>query len=395
MQLDAIWLTRRQIERDRQRTTRLPGLFAHKMNRMCASPLAFLRGAAPLFYEALEAAPELAEGPEGEGWIVGDLHMENFGAFRATGSREREDEAEVVFDLNDFDDCLVGPWRLDLLRLTTSLVLAGRDLGSDGRTTLALCDELLGSYASHVWRPRALPPPPGCVESLVESVSGRTRKELLEARTRVVSGDRKLARGPRYADLPGDLARAVPAAFEEYVRLIDPKGDPSHYVIEDMAYRVAGTGSLGCLRVAVLTRGKGGPSGHWIFDMKEQGAPSAARLVPIPRMNGAERAVTGMRACIPRVPQKLGTTSLAGLPMMVRRLAPQEDKLDLRRIEAAQLPDLARYLGAIVGCAHARGASKPLTMAWSDGDRRHLVDRATRLAGLHEAAYLALCQLTR
>lgn len=399
MDLDAISLVRRQLERDRQRTTRLPGLFVHKMDRMSASPLAFLRGAAPLYYDVLEAAPELAEGPAGEGWVTGDLHLENFGAFRVAHQPSRkhrdDDEAEVTFDLNDFDDGFVGPWRLDLLRLTTSLILAGRELGADGRTTLGMCDELLAAYAAHMLRAHALPQRPPCVESLVAAVSVRSRKELLEARTRMVRGARKFARGPRYADLPGDLARAVPAAFEEFVRALDPKGDPSHYTIDDMAYRIAGTGSLGSLRVAVLTRGKGGANGQWIFDMKEQGAPSAARLVAMPRMNGAERVVTAMRACLARVPQRVGTTSLAGLPMLVRRLAPQEDKLDLRRIDSAELPALARYLGALVGRAHARGATRTPSSPWSDAERRCLVDQATRLAGLHEAAYLALCQLTR
>ncbi len=60
---------------------------------MSASPLAFLRGSAPLFYEMLAADPDLASGPAGEGVIQGDAHLENFGAFsspwrkRAPGAR--------------------------------------------------------------------------------------------------------------------------------------------------------------------------------------------------------------------------------------------------------------------------------------------------------------------
>lgn len=53
---------------------------------MLASPHAFLRGAAPLFYEILAARPDLAAGPPGEGWIVGDMHLENVGAYRGTFS---------------------------------------------------------------------------------------------------------------------------------------------------------------------------------------------------------------------------------------------------------------------------------------------------------------------
>ena len=67
---------------DRERTKRFPELFVRKLQRMSSSPLAYLRGAAPLFYEILAARPELASGPAGEGWIVGDMHLENFGAYR-------------------------------------------------------------------------------------------------------------------------------------------------------------------------------------------------------------------------------------------------------------------------------------------------------------------------
>src|SRR5437016_1082570 len=80
--LDPVRLAHRQLELDRERTARFPDLFARKLLRMSASPLGFLRGAAPLFYEILAARPELANGPGGEGWVVGDAHLENFGAYR-------------------------------------------------------------------------------------------------------------------------------------------------------------------------------------------------------------------------------------------------------------------------------------------------------------------------
>src|SRR5580658_3781634 len=118
--IDPIRLARRQIEIDRVRIGAYSHLFEHKAARMMASPLALLRGSAPLFYELLERHPGLAEGPVGEGWIVGDAHVENFGAFRVGALTVRETlrshaKEAIVFDLNDFDDSLVGPWRLDVL----------------------------------------------------------------------------------------------------------------------------------------------------------------------------------------------------------------------------------------------------------------------------------------
>src|SRR5579864_9307175 len=83
LSFDPVRLARRQLETDRDRTARFDHLLAHKIARMAASPLAFLRGSAPLFYDLLARHPGLAEGPPGEGWLVGDAHLENFGAYRA------------------------------------------------------------------------------------------------------------------------------------------------------------------------------------------------------------------------------------------------------------------------------------------------------------------------
>lgn len=389
---DPIELANKQLQRDRDATKRHEGLFEHKMDRMLTSPLAFLRGAAPLFYDLLESMPELAHGPPGEGWITGDLHLENFGAFKPQA--HFEDGEEAVFDLNDFDDCTIGPLRFDVLRLTTSLILAGRQLGCDGRRSLYLCDELIGSHATHLRRKSALPPEPPCVQLLVKTASNRPRQVLLDARTEVVKGERRFTRGARYKDLKPDVMRAVPKAFEAYIHGLD---HPKKHVFEivDAAFRVAGTGSLGCLRVAILVRGKGGKDGHWVFDMKSEGAPSSAAIVKMPKMNGAERVLSGMRACLGSPPILAGTTHLLGMPMLVRRLTPQEDKLDLTKIEDAELDALVKYLGALAGRAHRKGATNSPKAAWKDTELATLLEHAIRLAGIHESTYLAIANETR
>lgn len=392
---DPIALAKKQLQRDRDATKRHEGLFAHKMDRMMSSPLAFLRGAAPLFYELLDKIPELAQGPAGEGWITGDLHLENFGAFKPSG--HFEDGETAVFDLNDFDDCTIAPLRFDVLRLTTSLILGGRELGCDGRRSLSLCDELLGSYAKHLRSNAALPPEPPCVHTLTKTASNRPRTVLLDARTEVVKGARRFVRGPRYQDLKPDVRRAAPKAFDAYVQRLDEKDRPKKHQLEivDAAFRVAGTGSLGCLRVAVLVVGKGGRDGHWVFDMKSEGTPSSANLVRMPKMNGAERVLSGMRACLAHPPRLAGTTSLLGLPMLVRRLTPQEDKLELAKIPGRELDALARYLGALTGRAHRRGATKIPKGSWKDAELAEVLEHAIRLAGIHESTYLAIANATR
>jgi uncharacterized protein (DUF2252 family) len=398
VKLDLLARVDRQLSLDKARTKRFPSLFARKVERMSASPLAFLRGSAPLFYEIIASTKALAQGPDGEGWIVGDLHLENFGAYRPDvfGEVPAGKKHAATFNLNDFDDTIVGPWRLDVLRLMTSLLLGGRELGATGVLALDLADTLLGAWSRAVFDGAKLPPTPAPVEALLEQVRLRTRQELLDARTELSRGKRRFTRGPRYADLPKAIRAKVPQAFERYIASATDADRPSKGSLEilDAALRIAGTGSLGGLRIAVLVEGKGGPNGAWIFDLKEQGSPSGARLLGAPKGNPAERVVTGFRACLEQPPRVMGTTHLGKISLFGRRLAPQEDKLVLRRIRREDLPALAAYLGALVGHAHRRGAKKRFSR-WSKSDRDAVRAQAIQLAGVHEALYLGFCERVR
>jgi uncharacterized protein (DUF2252 family) len=401
LSIDPDGLARRQLETDRDRTARFDHLLSHKIARMTASPLAFLRGSAPLFYDLLDRYPGLAKGPSGDGWLVGDAHLENFGAYRADALSlskrvDKPGDDAVVFDLNDFDEAVAGPWRIDVLRLVTSLVLGGREVGADGPTTLGLCDALIEAYVGAAFhRKRAAAPP--VVSSLVDKVSTRSRKQLLDARTSVVRGERHFTRGKRYREVTAKTRSKAERAFSKYVRGLPDADRPPNDALEviDVAFRVAGTGSLGCMRLAVLVRGKGGADGAWIFDMKEESDPAAACLLRSPSLEPAERVCTAVRACVARPPRMMGQTRLYGSSMFVRRLTPQEDKLDLRALHTGDLEPLASYLGALLGAAHRRGAKRLPKLPWSRKECERLLAKAIALAGTHEAAYLAYCQLVR
>jgi uncharacterized protein (DUF2252 family) len=101
-----------------QAQTRVPELVAVRHGRMLVSPFTFFRGA------ALPMAADLAATPVSglRAQLCGDAHLSNFGGF---GSPERR----LVFDVNDFDETLPGPFEWDVKRLVASLVVAGRDNG--------------------------------------------------------------------------------------------------------------------------------------------------------------------------------------------------------------------------------------------------------------------------
>jgi uncharacterized protein (DUF2252 family) len=112
---------------ERQAATRLPELVPIRYGRMLSSPFAFYRGSAAIM------AADLAAGPDSglRAQLCGDAHLSNFGVFAAPDRR-------LVFDVNDFDETLPGPWEWDVKRLVASFAIAAREngLGRKRRRTI-------------------------------------------------------------------------------------------------------------------------------------------------------------------------------------------------------------------------------------------------------------------
>ncbi len=385
--LDPAQLARKQLARD-LREVGSHWLFQHKCDRMAVSPFAFLRGSAPLFYSALRKVPWLARGPEGDGWLTGDLHLENFGVYRPQSLLDEAKSEAVAFDVNDFDDAFVGPQRLDVLRLLTSTVLAARTWGLPAlairRATEAVLDGVLAGRSTG---PAGRAPAP--VRALLERAAERTRQQLLDARTELTARGRRFTRGARYRSLTGALQRHATAAFAAYAARL-PDGVRGHHreawKVVDVAFRIAGTGSLGVLRIAVLVAGKGGPDGGWIFDMKEEDEPSGRAFATGNAGPGAGRVLKALRKCLASPPRMAGSTELAGRSLLVRRLMPQEDRLQMAHLAPEQREPVLRYLGALTGALHRRGAKR--APRWSKAEAQELLGHAVTLAGLYEAAAL-------
>src|SRR3954452_16172023 len=100
---------------EEQAANREPSLVPIRYGRMAASPFAFYRGAAYILASDLAGSPDSGIRVQ----LCGDAHLSNFGGFASP-------ERELVFDLNDFDETLPGPWEWDVKRLAASLEVAGR-----------------------------------------------------------------------------------------------------------------------------------------------------------------------------------------------------------------------------------------------------------------------------
>src|SRR5947208_6896686 len=118
-----------------QAKTRVPELVPIRYGRMLVSPFTFYRGAAKIMAHDLARTPV----SDLEVQCCGDAHLSNFGVF---GSPERR----LVFDINDFDETLPGPWEWDVKRLSTSMLIAARDNGFGARDQERIVLETVGQY---------------------------------------------------------------------------------------------------------------------------------------------------------------------------------------------------------------------------------------------------------
>ncbi|OKH99967.1 hypothetical protein A6A06_23365 [Streptomyces sp. CB02923] len=244
---------------------RLPELVPIRVGRMAAGPFAFLRGSAGLMAYDLTTTPVTGIGAQ----ICGDAHAANFGLYG-------DARGKLVMDLNDFDETLYGPWEWDLKRLAVSLVLAGREAGASEEQCREAARDAAGAYrrtmrllagmsAADAWNAIA-------DEELVSYADAR---DLLGTLQRVVAKARKntSARfatksteeipggGRRFVDAPPVLRRipdaeaaAVVASLAGYLDTLPEDRLPllARYEVQDVAFRVVGTGSVGLRSYVVL-----------------------------------------------------------------------------------------------------------------------------------------------
>ena len=330
-----------------------------KYAKMRTSPYVFLRGTCHLFYEQLIADSLPADSPLA--WICGDLHLENFGSYKANNRL-------VYFDINDFDEAVLAPVTWDLVRVLTSVFAAGASLRVDAKQALLLCKEFLQAYSkalesgksSWVDRDNAS----GLVRSLLDGLRDRSRVEHL---------DKYTVRGKKRRSIRCDGARALKASDKEFARaskLVDAFAatqkhrDREFFEVVDVAHRIAGVGSLGVERYIVLVTGKSSPDENYLLDVKQTFASSleakiqgvtqpvwpseASRVVTLQdRMQAATTAFAGSVA-----------TAKGKRSYVVRALQPSADRvaLDDSEVTFEQVRNVISQLGHLVAWAHLRGS---------------------------------------
>jgi uncharacterized protein (DUF2252 family) len=305
--------------------SRQPELVRLKYQKMRSSPFVFFRGTCHLFYEDWPVESRLNSAPQA--WLCGDLHLENFGAYKG-------DNRLTYFDINDFDEAVLAPATWDVTRFVTSLLVAAPELAMSRREADRLAALFLATYAQTlargqirtVERPTAV----GMVRRLLHALKGRQREEFLDDRTH------RGKHGRRWTLDEVHFLAATDAEHDYVAERIERFGrrqrEPRFYKVLDVARRVAGTGSLGLHRYAVLVEGKGSPAGNEVLDLKEEVESSLRPYLTAPQpawTSEAERAVEVQRRFQGTPPALLSALKLENRAYALHELQPLQDRVNL------------------------------------------------------------------
>jgi uncharacterized protein (DUF2252 family) len=359
---------------------RIAALVPLKMARMAISPFCFYRGSVALMAADLALLPYSRIYAQ----ICGDAHVQNLGAFAGPDGR-------LIFDVNDFDETVYGPWEWDIKRMSASLILAGREAPNSDSLCRDAVGEFMKTYREDM---RAFAKMP-----VLEVASYRVRREfeggpgsavLLKAeRTTPLRSLEKLTRErnrglhvfkemkPVLTHPSKPKAREVVAALKMYRETLAParRHILDFYRPADVAFKVVGMGSVATFDYVVLCFGNG-PGDPLFLQVKEEPPSSYDRyLMRAARVtHQGRRVVEGQRRMQVQSDPLLGWTSFGGREFLVRQLSDHKAAIENKLLKGEGLMHYARLCGEILAKGHGRSGD-PSVLAGYFGSS-DVLDRA-------------------
>jgi uncharacterized protein (DUF2252 family) len=352
---------------------RNPELLRFKIARMAESPFAFFRGTFHLFArDVLDRAcgPASLFAGGGEVDLVGDIHSENYGTYKAG-------DGVVHYDINDFDETTRGRFDFDVCRMATSLFLAARERHDPLASAVQLPLAFLARYTETVRRlvkkgrepeydvseqsPSGSPP----VDDLIQAMAAVKRADFINKLTKVADGHHKIVRSQHYFNLPGSEEQQAVRLVADYRKRMPEPPAPDFYEVEDVCGRVAGIGSMGRLRYAVLVAGKAKREGRNVLLEFKEARPSAYDLYrqrdtdPAALAARAQRVVAVQRASQAASASLLGFAEDGALSFQAREIGPHDARVDFKAVKnPAKLEGVAQVQAGILARTHARSAAR-------------------------------------
>ena len=356
---------------------RVPQLVPLKYERMAASPFGFLRGAVPIMAADLASQPNSGLTTQ----LCGDAHLLNLGAYAGA-------EGQIVFDINDFDETIHGPFEWDVKRLATSLLLAGREAKLHRVDRREAVHGFVASYTSsmrlfskipvielarfQIRRLAHVEPFPTIFRQAERGTPARLFAKLTRRTTgaKAQGGARRIRMNPPLlTPLAASDREAVLLSLHEFAAGLAPERRHffAQYKAIDAAFKVVGTGSVGLRNYAVYLEGQACPANvdPLFLEVKEE--PDSAYARYLPEGTGGEthqgrRVMNGQRALQLTSDPFLGYTTLEGRDYVVRQLNDHKASLDVATLTSAGLHGYAVLCGELLARGHAR-AGDPVSIA--------------------------------
>jgi len=360
-----------------QDETRVPFLVPVRHGRMSVSPFTFYRGTARVMAGDLATRPTSGLSVQ----LGGDAHLSNFGAY-ASPSRQ------LVFDQNDFDETLPGPWEWDVERLAVSFFVAGRHLGFTRRmsrdaavTAARAYRESMHDFAAacylDLWYDHTRVADVAAQQSLgvdadlarrierfVRKAQTRTSRQALAKLGEKVDGTYRLRsqaplliplRDVADAEQAGAIEDSVVRAFDRYKETLrdDRRVLVDRYTPVDLALKVVGVGSVGTMCLVMLLQGRDAEDPLFLQVKEASASVLAEFLTPSAYPNHGQRVVEGQRLIQAESDTFLGWTEVER-HFYVRQLRDWKASVDVEAADPARLTFFARVCGRVLARGHAR-----------------------------------------
>jgi uncharacterized protein (DUF2252 family) len=406
---------------EEQARTRAPELVPIRHGRMLVSAFAFYRGAAAIMAADLADTPHSGLNVQ----LCGDAHLENFGVFAAP-------DRTLVFDVNDFDETLPGPWEWDVKRLAASFEVAARERGFDQAERRSVVTAAVGAYRDAMrelaaernldvwyrridvtairqhWESEAKKKQIKVFERNVAKARTKDSMRAFGKLTHEVDGEPRIISDPPlivpfdelFSDVGEEAENRLRGVLDEYGRTL---ADDRRYLYEQFRYihaarKVVGVGSVGTRAYIVLFLGRDGQDPLFLQAKEAEASVLERFTVPSEYEHHGQRVVEGQRLMQAASDIFLGWLTAEGPDgklrhFYVRQLWDQKGSAKVDVMNPKEMTVYGQVCGWTLARAHARTGDRIAIGAYlggGDSFDRALADYAAAYADQNQLDYDAL-----
>ncbi|MCC5614049.1 DUF2252 domain-containing protein [Nostoc sp. CHAB 5836] len=368
--LRSTWVENEIYQYNHPFASSLPQELATKMQKMTATPLAFYRGTAHIFYRDMQTLPGsgFVNSSTSAIWLEGDMHLQNLGGMR-------DNNGNNVFDTTDFDEGYLGPYVWDLRRMAVSILLAAKENGQSSSDAQDIVRNFLDAYLNKMKDFKGTNDElsyrleesntNGVVKDLIQQAAANSRSSLLNKYTFInSSSNRVFQTTSKFQPVSSSTYSNIAGAMSSYIASIpsSKRYSNSYYTLKDIRLKLgSGTGNLGKYRYYLLIDGPSSATDDdRILEMKQEASSAVAIAVPglLPTSvygnHEGARVTIATKAMLSNTDPLVGYTTVNSIPFMLHEKSPYQVDFDYTLLTTkSKFMDAMAYAGKVVAKNHA------------------------------------------